>query len=529
MRSIRKPALAAVAASVAVVSLAGCSNAGGSAAPTQEFVDDGTFTFSMVADPGALDPQMSAVSSLFQLSRFAYDTLVSIDLDGEIGTQLAKEWTTDGLTTTLTLNEGITCSDGSEFTAQTAADNITFVSDPANQSPFLGSYLPVGLTAEADGSELVLTLAAPAPFLLAGLANVPMVCDAGLADRSTLADSTNGTGPYVLTEATPNDHYTYEVNEDYAWGPGGATTDEDGLPATVTAKIVSNETTAANLLLSGDLNASQILGADAERLDAAGLFRQDTQALLGEQWYNHVDGHPTSDPAVRMALTQALDLEELQKVLTSGAGKAATALAVIPPTGCAYDAVTGNVPATDVDAAKAALDGAGWTEGSDGIREKDGKKLSLTFIVANTLGAGGTAASELAVAAWKEIGVEAVSKTMDSATLSEVIFSTGAWDIGWIPLNVSNPDQVVGFVSGPVAPAGANFSGIANEDYDAKMTEAMGMNGVDGCPTWAEAETALYTVADVVPFANNVVPTFGKNAEFEIVGQIEPMSIRMLG
>ena len=529
MRSIRKPALAAFAASVAVVSLAGCSGGGGGGA-TGDVVDDATFSFSMGADPGALDPQMSAVSALFQLSRFAYDSLVSIDAKGEIGSQLAKEWKTDGLTTTLTLNDGITCSDGSEFTAQTAADNIAFVSDPENQSPFLGSYLPVGVTAEADGSDLVLTLASPAPFLLAGLANLSMVCDAGVADRSGLADSTIGTGPYVLTEATPDDHYTYELNKDYAWGPGGATAKEAGLPTSIVAKIVSNETTAANLLLAGDLNAAQIVGADAERLEAAGLFRQDTQALLGEQWYNHGDGHPTSDPAVRMALTQALDLEELQKVLTSGAGSAATALTVIPPTGCSYDAVAGNLPATDVDAANAALDDAGWIAGADGIREKDGQKLSLTFIIANTLGAGGTAASELAVAAWKEIGVEATAKPVDQTALSEIIFGTGAWDIGWVPLNVSTPDQVIGFISGPApADGGANFSGIVNETYDAKVTEAMAMNGAEGCPTWAEAETALYEVADVVPFANSVVPTFGKNAEFEIIGNIEPTSIRMLG
>ena len=181
MRSIRKPALTVLAASAALVTLAGCAGGGGgSSTPTASVVEDGTFTFSMSADPGALDPQMSAVSALFQLSRFAYDTLVSINAEGEIGSQLASEWTTDELVTTLTLNEGITCSDGSEFTAQTAADNIACVADPANQSPFLGAFLPVGVTAAADGSDVVLTLASPAPFLLAGLSNLPMVCDAGL-------------------------------------------------------------------------------------------------------------------------------------------------------------------------------------------------------------------------------------------------------------------------------------------------------------------------------------------------------------
>ena len=78
-------------------------------------------------------------------------------------------------------------------------------------------------------------------------------------------------------------------------------------------KIVENETTAANLLLSGDVNAAPILGPDAERLDQAGLFTAETPALIGEQWYNHAEGRATSDPEVRMALTQALDLAELQR------------------------------------------------------------------------------------------------------------------------------------------------------------------------------------------------------------------------
>ena len=30
-------------------------------------------------------------------------------------------------------------------------------------------------------------------------------------------------------------------------------------------------------------------------------------------------------------------------------------------------------------------------------------------------------------------------------------------------------------------------------------------------------------------FANSVVPMFGKDAEFDVIGSIEPMSIRMLG
>lgn len=58
-------------------------------------------------------------------------------------------------------------------------------------------------------------------------------------------------------------------------------------------KSVENETTAANLLLSGGLNGAQINGPDAVRLEKAGLFAAKTPVLVGEQWYNqHAAGSP---------------------------------------------------------------------------------------------------------------------------------------------------------------------------------------------------------------------------------------------
>ena len=87
-------------------------------------------------DPGKLDPQSSASSELFTVNQLAYDNLVAIDGDtGEIESQLASDWKVDGKTVTLTLNDGITCSDGSDFTATTAVDNIDYVADPKNKSP----------------------------------------------------------------------------------------------------------------------------------------------------------------------------------------------------------------------------------------------------------------------------------------------------------------------------------------------------------------------------------------------------------
>ena len=503
--------------------LAGCGSddnpegGGGGGGDGANVVDGGTFTMALASDPGNLDPQMAAGSALFTLSQLAYDALLSVNAEtGAIESQLATDWTVDGTTVSLTLADGVTCADGTELTATDVADNVAFVGDPKNQSPFLGTFLPIGATAKADDAAgtVTLELAAPAPFVLNGLASLPIVCPGGMDDRKSLAQATAGTGPYELTEAASGEQYTYQIRDGYTWGPAGATTETEGMPDTIVMKIVQNETTSANLLLSGDLNAASIIGPDAERLDKAGLFSAETPALLGEQWYNHAEGRATSDQDVRVALTQALDLAELQNVLTSGKGTPATTLTTLEPTACPGDSVTGSVPTTDTEAAEAVLQEAG--------------PLDLTFVYSTSGGSGVAAAAELAVQQWEALGIKVTAKGQDDTAIQETVFGAGDWDIAWIPLNVNSPDQVVPFLSGPAAPNGTNFAAIQNADYDAGVKKASAMSGEDGCGTWLEAESALFAAADIVPFANNVVQTFGAKAEFETPGQLVPTSIRML-
>ena len=329
-----------------------------------EYADGGTFTMALKGDPGKLDPQSSASSQLFTVNQLGYDNLVAVDAkSGEIQSQLATEWEVDGTTVTSPSPTASPAPTAATSRRRPWPTTSPTSSDPKNKSPFLGVFLPVGATAKADDAAgtVTITLAQPAPFVLNGLASLPMVCDAGMQDRASLADTTSGTGPYVLTEAVPGDHYTYEIRDGYTWGPDGATTDEKGMPDTVVMKIVENEGTAANLLVSGDINATPVIGPDVKRLEAQDLFAAETPALQGEQWYNHDAGHETSDADVRMALTQALDLGELASVSTAGAGTPATTLAAIEPVSCPGDSVSGSLPAQDVDAAKAVLDGKEFT------------------------------------------------------------------------------------------------------------------------------------------------------------------------
>jgi peptide/nickel transport system substrate-binding protein len=528
MARTKSAAVTGLAVGVCVATaLVGCS--GGAAAGN--VVSGGTFTLALNSDPGNLDPQASAASDDYQMSFLAYDRLLGIDSSGTIQSELASSWQAGTSSVTLTIKKGITCSDGSTFTAQTAADNINYVANPKNSSPFAGVMLPAGAKATADPATgtVTIALAAPAPFALNGLAGLPMVCAKGMADRKLLATTTDGTGPYQLTQATPSDSYTLTKRTGYTWGPNGATTAQAGLPDKIVVKIIPNETTAANLLLSGQLNASPIFGPDSTRLAAAHLFAADVRALSGEMWFNQAPGRATADQKVRQALAEAVDFGQLAKVLTSGRGQPGSTFAVMAPLACPGNSVAKALPAHNLGQAKALLDADGWTVGAGGVRSKNGQQLALTFVYDTQAGAAASAAADLAAQQWTQLGVKVTPSGQDDTTATNTLFSTGNWDLAWTPVNVNSPDQLVGFLSGPTPPTGENFAHIDNAAYTNLVGAAAKQQGRAGCAQWLAAESGLVHDADVIPFANQVVKVFGAGATFTVIGELLPTSIRMTG
>ena len=92
-----------------------------------------------------------------------------------------------------------------------------------------------------------------------------------------------------------------------------------------------------------------------------------------------------------------------------------------------------------------------------------------------------------------------------------------------------NADQVSGETPETRTLAAAVTSWAEAEEVSLKtVTAANAMNGTEGCATWLDAESKLVAAADIVPFANNQVKTFGNGAEFDYPGTFMPTSIRMV-
>lgn len=517
---------------LALVTAACGSAAGSGSSSAAHFVNGGTFTTSITTDPGNLDPQQSVLSATGFVDNFLYDSLIFETKQGKIEPELATKWKVTPTSVTFTLRKGITCSDGSSFGVQDVVQNFDYVKDPANASPLLGVYVPPGITAAANPSTNTVTVTAAQPdgFLLQGLGGgVPMVCAAGIADRKKLAEGSEGTGPFVLTQAVVGDHYTMKKRAGYDWGPNGATSKVAGFPSQVVVKIIQNQTTAANLLLSGGLNASGVTGPDEQRLDSGHLFKVSSTEAAFELFFNEAAGHPGSDERVRRALTMDLNLGQVAKVATGGLGGPGTALSVLSPVACPGNTVAGNLPSFNAAAAGKLLDQAGWTKGAGGIRSKGGQQLAFSFLEPTSAGDQVAAAIELISQNWKKLGVSVTIKPVTDVDLNGIIFGTGDWDAADITVNDGLPSAFQGFLSGPVPPKGTNFAHVDDATYNQDSAKAVGTPGAAGCALWLKGEKALYKAADVIPVANLDTPVYGQKVQFAWGPYgFAPTSVRLL-
>ena len=97
----------------------------------------------------------------------------------------------------------------------------------------------------------------------------------------------------------------------------------------------------------------------------------------------------------------------------------------------------------DVEKAKQILDDAGWTVGSDGIREKDGQKLSIKFLATKEKDAMDTLIPMLQKE-WGELGVDFKANTMEFNTVIATVgddSAVGDWDISYLGFSFGSPED----------------------------------------------------------------------------------------
>jgi len=246
-----------------------------------------------------------------------------------------------------------------------------------------------------------------APFLVndAGYSIIAKHVFDGVApkDFRTNAASTTtpiGTGPFKMKEYKQGDHVTLVGNPDYHRGATALDT--------YIYKIAKDSTTLYQQMKTGEVDYGTLspeLYDDAKKQANLNVVDYDTFSFT--YFGYNLDPAKTTlfqDVKVRQALFYAVDRDAIVKKLFNGLGVVATGTMPVLSWAYAPDKITTKYTYDPKKAAQM-LDDAGWKAGSDGIRAKDGKKLSFSMW---TNSGNKTRENYLLVLqeSWKAIGVE---------------------------------------------------------------------------------------------------------------------------
>ncbi|PJI84756.1 ABC transporter substrate-binding protein [Luteimicrobium subarcticum] len=290
-------------------------------------------------------------------------------------------WNDDGTQLTITTRDGVKWSDGEPFSANDVAYTFNLLHD----TPALNTSGLAATAKATDDHTVVLTFKGTSymqePSILGNQAIVPEHVWKNIADPTKdINKNPVGTGPYMFKSFTPQS-YVLEKNPNY-W--------EAGKPVIQQVRYISLDTAdaASAALTAGqaDWMSSFLPGLDQLLKGHQELSYVNTPALTTSVFTCSSTAlgckGPQTDPAVRQAIYYAMDRTQLNKLAGGGFAGEASPTLLLPDRDASWIADPANVTTPQsADTAKAdqILDAAGWTKGSDGIRSKDGQKLSLTI------------------------------------------------------------------------------------------------------------------------------------------------------
>ena len=419
----------------------------------------------------SLDPVKGAFSYGYPVINNA---LTKVTPESTYAGDLALDWevSSDALTYTFHLREGVTFHDGSDFTAEDVVFTYNTVKENqgGNDSVDLSRMASVEAT---DDHTVVFTLTEPYSSFLDQTACLGIIPSDGY-DSRTFDTMPIGTGPWKVIQYDTAQKMILGANEDYY---GGAPSIEQVtiLDMEEDAAIASARSGELDLaMVSPNYVNEEIDGMHIENLETMDV-RQISLPVTPQESYRTESGDTvtvgndvTSDRAVREALSIGIDRQTIIDNALNGIGK--------PAEGFTDNLEWGNTASYEdnrKDEARALLEAAGWEEGKDDIYEKDGLRCEFTVYAPS----GDTARYQLAQAVAEEAEKIGIKIDVDQATWDELdteAFTSGVvWGWGqYDPVVLRNL-----FYSGAFTGTGtANTVRYSNAEADRLIEAALDAN-----------------------------------------------------
>jgi peptide/nickel transport system substrate-binding protein len=429
-----------VSATVIALALAGCASSGAEGNKTA--VADGEIHWAIAGgnlENGHMDPHSSQSDISAVVARASLDSLTYLDAHGKLHPWLAKSWevSDDERSVTFRLRDDVKFHDGTQLTAQAVKANFDHImakeTKSAHANNLLGGDLYDGTDA-VDSTTVRVKFTEPyAPFL-----NNSSSAFLGIYSPQAIKDSadklatggpkvTVGSGPWEMTELQAGSHIRYKRNSDYSWAPEGIEMGKK-LANRLEISIVPDNQLRAESVSSGENQiASELSPASVDGRDDLQVKAEPSPGVPYSLFLNEKHG-VLADKSVRQALQSGADINAAVESVYLGYFDQAKSL--LTPT--TPDITQGLVDSSYRYAPKQAeklLDDAGWhRDSSTGIREKNGKKLKLSWISWTPRDDDEQTVADTLISDWKKIGIDVKNEVLEPGSYNER-YKPGEYDI----------------------------------------------------------------------------------------------------
>jgi peptide/nickel transport system substrate-binding protein len=449
-------------------------------------VKGGTWIDDLYEEPDSLIPNASTETFSNMVDQALYTPLFVGTPENTYVPALATEIPTvanggispDLKTWTFHLRKGLVWSDGQPLDARDVDYSWkTWTNARFAAASTVGLDLIQSATVSSDNLSITFHLSQPfAPFIADGwtdglFAPLPAHHFQGMAPDAITKSPDNldplvTSGPFMMKESKPGDHYTLVRNPKYYLA-------SKGLPYldSVVFKIVPDQNTILKDLESGTIDSAWFLDvskAPAYQKLSAYTLSHERQSIAFEALYFDFNNKILSgNPEVREAMAMAIDRNALVTTAYRGfAQPSCTDHAPGVQPGYQPDAPC---PKFDLEAANTLLDAHGWVKGPDGVRTRNGQRLEFQY---------STTASNL----WREddelinqqnfqkIGIKLDIQNYPASTFFGPFLSggkPGQYDIAEFENTFAyDPDDAAILACGQIPPRGLNFSFYCNHQLD---------------------------------------------------------------
>ena len=457
MRKVRKGLLVLISGVIVVLLAAGSAWAQSASAKASESASastggaGGTFIEGTINNMSTVNPWKAIETPEYEVLALNFDLLENFDKSTlQAAPGVATSWTqsSDGMTWTFQIRPGMTWQDGQPFTAKDIAwtYNKTLDCKLGNSLDYLVPDFTKSITAPSD-TELIWTTNKPtsAPIRPPWVYIAPEhiygndTCDQLKSEPFfTEGHPMVGSGPFQLTDWVKGQSWTMTANPNY-WG---------GAPHISQFKVVlyDNSEAMVNALKAGEIDYTNLGSVDLfnqlQTESQSGSSNITTHVgpavTFGQMSFNMCDptspdaaaycknnpgtGNPAlRDPAVRTAISWAIDRQTIVDKVLAGYGEPGTT--IVPPfaTFYHYNPTPDETIGFSIDKANQILDQAGYkdTDGN-GIRNdpKTGQDLNFRFILRAESDIGARLGQY--ISGWlKQIGIATTSEVVSDGKLSQ--------------------------------------------------------------------------------------------------------------